>query len=88
MDQRARLISPDNIFMRYNFACIMALQFEDADAALDLLEPLFPQLSASAYKAVSTDPDLDSLRNHRRFVDLMAQASERLKPALAPSAAK
>ena len=75
---RALLISPDNIFMRYNFACTLALQFRDAEAALNLLEPLFPKISASAYKAFSSDPDLDSLRELPRFKQLMAQAAERL----------
>ena len=80
--ERALLVCPDNIFTRYNFACTLALQFHDADAALELLEPLFPQLSASAYKAVSADPDLDSLRDHPRFIALMKQAAERLSAEL------
>jgi adenylate cyclase len=81
---RALLVSPDNIFMRYNFACTLTLQFHDQDAALDLLEPLFPDFSASAYKAVSADPDLDGLRDHPRFKRLMEQAAERLtaEPAI------
>ena len=48
--------------MRYNFACTMAFQFHEPDVALDLLETVFPLISASAYKAFKTDPDLDSLR--------------------------
>ena len=81
---RALLVCPDNFFMRYNFACTLALQFHDQDAALDLLEPLFPDFSASAYKAVSADPDLDGLRDHPRFKRLMEEAAERLatEPAI------
>jgi adenylate cyclase len=75
---RALLICPDNIFMRYNFACALALQFEDSEAALDLLEPLFPLISASAYKAFTSDPDLDGLRGIPRFKRLMAEAAERV----------
>ena len=74
---RALLISPENIFMRYNFACSLALQFGDREAALDLLEPIFPRLSASACKAVAADPDLDSLRENSRFKRLLEEAFER-----------
>ncbi|MEO8176907.1 MAG: TIR domain-containing protein [Sphingomicrobium sp.] len=79
--ERALLISPDNIFMRYNFACIMALQFGDTEAALDLLEPIFPRLSASAYKAVAADPDLDTLRDNPRFQHHMRQVAQRVGAA-------
>jgi adenylate cyclase len=75
---RALLISPGNIFMRYNFACTLALQFHDADAALDLLEPLMPQFSASAIKAVVADPDLDCVRHHPRYKRLVEEARTRL----------
>ncbi|WP_310469133.1 TIR domain-containing protein [Sphingomonas sp.] len=76
--ERALLISPDNMWMRYNFACVMALQFADAEAALDLLEPLFPRFTASAYKAVEADPDLDPIRDQPRFKAMMEQAAARL----------
>lgn len=84
---RSMLISPDNIFMRYNFACTMALQFHDKEEALKLLEPLFPLLSASAHKAFAADPDLDSLRDDPRFKRMMEQAAERLAAEVANPAA-
>ena len=84
---RALLISPDNIFMRYNFACTMTLQFHDQEAAIELLEPIIPELSASAYKAVSADPDLDSLREHPRFKQLMGELADKLANELAIPAA-
>jgi adenylate cyclase len=84
---RALLISPDNIFMRYNFACSLAHQFEDSEAALDLLEPLFPKISASAYKAFTTDPDLESLRDVPRFKRLMSETADRLAAELPNPAA-
>ena len=74
---RALLVSPENLFMRYNFACTVALQFHDAEAALDLLEPIMPQLSPSAFKAVAADPDLDCLRDHPRFKLMMEGAQAR-----------
>ena len=81
------LISPDNIFMRYNFACTLVLQFHDAEAAVDLLEPIVPEMSASAYKAVLADPDLDSLRDHPRFKLLMERLEKNLAGELASPAA-
>ena len=84
---RALLISPDNIFMRYNFACTMAMHGQDAEAALDLLEPIFPGFTASAYKAISADPDLDTIREHPRFKCLMEAARERLAGELVTPAA-
>ena len=75
---RALLISPDNIFMRYNFACTYSMHRRDADGALDLLEPIFPEFTASALKAVSADPDLDTIREHPRFRRMFEEASARL----------
>jgi adenylate cyclase len=76
--ERALLINPDNTFMRYNFACTMAVQLNDPDAAMDLLEPIVPQFSASVYNATLTDPDLDSLHEHPRFKRMMEQAGKAL----------
>jgi len=74
---RALLISPDNMIMRYNFACTTALYLNDPEAALDLLEPVLRDVSHSAFKAISSDPDMDSLRDIPRFKALMAQAAQR-----------
>jgi adenylate cyclase len=84
---KALLISPDNIFMRYNFACAMVLSFKDPEEAIRLLEPLFPLLSASAYKAVAADPDLDGLRDDPRFKKLMEETRRRLAAELPNPAA-
>ena len=36
---RALLIDPENITMRYNLACALTVYLDDADTALKLLEP-------------------------------------------------
>jgi adenylate cyclase len=38
--RRALLIDPDNLQMRYNFACTLAASLGDPDAALDMLGPV------------------------------------------------
>ena len=38
--RRALLIDPDNLLMRYNFACALATSLSDPDAALDMLGPV------------------------------------------------
>ena len=37
---RALLIDPDNLTMRYNFACALAAHLSDAEAALEMLGPV------------------------------------------------
>jgi adenylate cyclase len=76
--ERALLICPDNVFMRYNFACVMAIRFRDADAAIQLLEPLMANFNASAVKAVVADPDLDTLRQDPRFQRMLQDAVSRV----------
>ena len=76
--ERALLIDPDNLLMRYNFACVTTLYLNDPDAALDLLEYIFQRMSATFFRSASSDPDLDSLRDHPRFRKIAAEARKRL----------
>jgi adenylate cyclase len=77
---RALLIDPDNLNMRYNFACVLAshLHEPDPDAALNLLEPLFRRVTGSIFRTAQTDPDLDPLRDDSRFQKMVADATKRL----------
>ena len=72
------MIDPDNLLMRYNFACVTTLYLNDPDAALDLLEYIFQRMSATFFRSASSDPDLDSLRDHPRFRKIAAEARKRL----------
>jgi adenylate cyclase len=88
--ERALLICPDNVLMRYNFACLLALNFHDADGAIALIEQDFDGYPPSALKAVIADPDLDSIRDHPRLKLMMEKAQEilsaeaaRINPAAA-----
>jgi adenylate cyclase len=73
---RALLIDPDNLNMRYNIACTTALQ--DPEGTLDMLEPLFARMSGSLFTTALVDPDFDSIRDHPRFQKMLAEAKERL----------
>ena len=74
--RRALLVDPDNMRMRYNFACSAVLHFHDPDTALDLLAPVFASIPRSLLRHAAVDPDLNSLRDDPRYV-AMVQAAER-----------
>ena len=76
--QRALLLDPDNLNLRYNFACTLVIDLKDYDAALDLLEPVFAQLKLEAITWAKTDPDLDPIREHPRYKAMVAAAEARL----------
>lgn len=76
--ERALLIDPDNLNMRYNFACILSTYMSDPDAALDLLEPVFASSGESVINTAEVDPDMDNIRAHPRFQRMLADAKVRL----------
>jgi adenylate cyclase len=75
--ERALLIDPDNLNMRYNFACILNMQLKDPEAALDLLEGNFERASPMIVKLAEADPDFDTIRDHPRFKKLLTDAKAR-----------
>ncbi len=46
--ERAMLLDPDNINLRYNFACSLIIDLHDFDAALDLLAPRFETMRSKS----------------------------------------
>jgi adenylate cyclase len=76
---RAALLDPDNVSTLYNLSCTLNCELQDHDAALDMLERFFDRLtSTTILKHVQADPDMDSLRDHPRFIELLATAKKRL----------
>ncbi|QIG48953.1 tetratricopeptide repeat protein [Nordella sp. HKS 07] len=68
---RALTIDPDSTFVRYNAACTYSLLGE-ADRAIDLLETCLRQSGSEEMKLwIKNDSDLDPLRNHPRYTDLL-----------------
>jgi adenylate cyclase len=81
---RALLIDPDNIQMRYNFACMLSRMGDNVDAALEMLVPIFEAISLGMLSNARTDPDLDPLRADPRFQEMLAAAEARVAVAEAP----
>ncbi|MFL6849798.1 MAG: TIR domain-containing protein [Sphingomicrobium sp.] len=76
---RALLIAPENLTTRYNLGCAIAAYLDDANAALDVLEPFYTTVASIAHiKHADVDPDLDTLRDDPRFQKMVAEAKNRL----------
>src|SRR5438046_1089999 len=76
---RALLIDPENLAMRHNFACALAIHLKDRDAALEMLGPVFDKIGAGLFNHSKLDPDLDPLRDDARFKAMLAAAEKRLE---------
>jgi adenylate cyclase len=76
--ERAMLLDPENFDMHYNIACAFITSLHDHEAALDLLRPGFERGVAEAINWMKFDPDLDAIRDHPRFVTMMAEAEAKL----------
>jgi adenylate cyclase len=75
--ERAMLIDPDNLSMRYNFACVLASYVGDKEEAFRLLEPTLAESGAMLLKIVETDPDFDCMRDDPRFRKMIARERKR-----------
>jgi adenylate cyclase len=75
--KRAMLLDPENLTMRYNFACGFT-QLREFEVALDLLGPVFERDTMETVNWAKVDPDLDAVRDHPRFKTMMEKADARL----------
>jgi adenylate cyclase len=73
---RALLIDPDNLNMRYNFACAFS-KLGEIDAALHMLESSVSRIQGSLGNA-EFDPDLENIRSDPRFGKILSDAKKRL----------
>jgi adenylate cyclase len=74
---RAMLIDPDNVNMRYNFACVLAAHLNDNEGALKLLDSTLSFSGPTALRMAETDPDFASLRDMPRFQKIIARERKR-----------
>jgi adenylate cyclase len=79
--RRALLIDPDNLLMRYNFACTLAARLHDPEAALGMLGPVLERDTGLRVRNALTDPDFASLRDDPRYQAMIAEAQARLAAA-------
>jgi adenylate cyclase len=76
---RASLLDPDNVSTLYNLSCTLNCELADHEAALAMLERFFERLtSTTILKHVQADPDMDSLRDNPRFIEMLAGAKKKL----------
>src|SRR5438876_10806391 len=76
--ERALLVDPDNVTMRYNFGCALANHLNDKDAALEMLGPAFEKMGAGFINHAKVDPDFDCIRDDPRFKAMVAAAEARV----------
>lgn len=74
---RAMLIDPDNLRMKYNFACVLATYVGDKDGALRLLDSSLAFSGEGLLKIVESDPDFDCLHADPRYHRIIARERKR-----------
>ena len=84
--ERALLLEPDNLIMRYNLACALSAHLRDADRSIEILQDYFERTPSPTHiKHLAIDPDLDSVRDDPRFKDMLSAARQRLGMSDAPA---
>jgi adenylate cyclase len=82
--RRALLLDPNNINVRYNLACSLALELDDPEGAIEALQLFFEKItSTTLMRHLEVDPDLNPIRDDPRFKAMLAAAKERLGIAAA-----
>jgi adenylate cyclase len=75
---RAILLDPDNLYMRYNIAWPLIAFFKDKEAALELLEPALARAGRNLVSLALADRNLDVLRGDPRFEAMLSAAAKRV----------
>jgi adenylate cyclase len=75
---RAVLIDPDSLGLRYNFVCSLLNHSDELDLAFEHLHYVFDRSVGAIIRRADLDPDLDRIRDHPRFQEIYANAKERI----------
>ena len=75
---KALLLDPDNLYMRYNMAWPLLTLLGDKEAALELLEPALAKAGAALVSLAAADRNLDPIRNDPRFQAMLKAAQARV----------
>ncbi len=75
--ERALLLDPDNLNMRYNLACVLIKNGDDIERGLDLLGQVLGRTRIESLNWARVDPDLNRVRDHPRYKAMMAAADVR-----------
>jgi len=76
---RALLVDPENLTMRYTFACVLVTHLDDKEGALKMLETTLALAGAPLVRIADSDTDLDSIRDNPRFRKMITAAKTRLR---------
>jgi len=77
--QKALLVAPENLTMRYNLGCLYSAHLHDTESAVKVLGPFFETIRSHSHVSHSdVDPDLDAVRGDPRFQKMVADAKARL----------
>ena len=82
---RALLLDPDNLYMRYNIAWPLIAFFKDREAALSLLEPALARAGRNLVSLAAADRNMDPLRDDPRFQKMIQAAQDRVGLARTPT---
>ena len=75
---RAVLIEPENLGLRYNFVCTLINYSNELELAFENLDYVFERSVGSLVRRADLDTDLDPIRDHPHFKAIYAAAIERL----------
>ena len=80
---RAILLDPDNLYMRFNIAWPLIAFYDDKEGALELLEPALAKGGRNLISLAAADRNLNPLRDDPRFRTMLNAAMARvgLQPA-------
>ena len=80
---RALLLDPDNMYMRYNLAWSVLAFLGDKEEALELIAPALATAGKNLVSLAEADRNLDALRDDERFKSMLQSAKERVSLAAA-----